>query len=181
MLIDLFVHFQTWCLPLRVKLPRWENIAHWVNVIKKLMGLFYIGRHANLMFLMIKNLMLLNIQNCNYISEMQNWQGQKCKLLFSIPLITGLTAGIPHLLKLVSLWTNLRTPNFFIEGRRKFIEGEVGYKLPSESPLRKTYLEKEFPKEKENMFQTLGSKDLCFVFDETEEGLSQLLYPHSLS
>ena len=29
---------------------------------------------------------------------------------------------------------------------RKFVEGEVGYKLPSESSLRKTYPEKEFPK-----------------------------------
>ena len=52
---------------------------------------------------------------------------------------------------------------------RKFIEGEVGYKLPSESSLRKTYLEKEFAKEKENMFQTLGSEDdLFFIFDETK-------------
>ena len=51
---------------------------------------------------------------------------------------------------------------------RKFIEGEVGYKLPSESSLRKTYLEKEFAKEKENMFQTLGSEDLYFLFDETK-------------
>ena len=46
---------------------------------------------------------------------------------------------------------------------RKFIEGEVGYKLISESSLRKTYLEREFAKEKENMFQTLGSEALYFI------------------
>ena len=51
---------------------------------------------------------------------------------------------------------------------KKFIEGEVGYKLTSESSLKTTYLEKEFAKEKENKFQTLGSEDLYFNFDETK-------------
>ena len=49
---------------------------------------------------------------------------------------------------------------------RSFIEKEVGYKLPSESSIQKTYTDVVVGKREREMMEVLTVKDLYVAFDE---------------
>ena len=48
-----------------------------------------------------------------------------------------------------------------------FLEAELGYKLPSETSVRKEYLETVVQTERKTMITELQGKDLYVIFDET--------------
>ena len=51
---------------------------------------------------------------------------------------------------------------------KSFLEKELGYKLPSESVLRKHYLEQAFERKRQEMVDLLKNEKFYIIFDETK-------------